>query len=1277
MMNKNHFSVLIFIISLSWLITTSPPTFAQSLATAPKESPGIDAQELEKLSLFTETFAFNENAPFTDSDIKLIQSVCPGIFVAQSLPSLLLLNAGDAASLRTCKERITSNLQNSGSILFFPNYLLPVLSPLTSALNSPSMAKQNQNTFSPSGNSAYASNAPGGFQNVPLSQSPGQNYNDPLAAAMQNYVYDPLKIVKAGSPDQTGYAFNYFNNNTIGSSLTHLTYVGPGPIKGEGSLIGTELNRPVIDVLAGQFLPYANLMPKSTKWLSLVGSIPNGQLGLGVCPGCRLERYAFNVFDFSKLKLYELGFYLNDIFDLINKLQTTNAHVVELDFGVPINIPFVNSAIQQYMQTYLSNANVVAPIGLDPSTYPLFIDPNIPWMPAATIPEIISVGSTGKRITGTNTIDPTQIADHSIQQSPDVVAPGTGIWVPDSFDAFGNPIYKEEDGTTHSVAFISGILGLWWSYLLDNPSKFPYLAQSPRKYQKQYFEQLLYRTAADLGAPGFDNIFGYGQPDAARGLFLMEEDEKNSLAPNLTQGYHEWPQDNPGGLIFNLAQGRFKGVVPHTSADINAAYTFGGCGSLKLSTIKVDVKKPKLDFYLDKFSAQVVGVQGDVINVRLTYEPYVLVKFDFELYTVLNCILFQTPFEMTATIDYDRNAPAVVQDVYLRLGEKGYETLSYSTKHPLRKFDVQVNSRFPKWVNKEIEDEIREELDNYALSYILGSINLFFSQVDTPLKDMTEKIFNASLLVNRDPNPTVEFYNRLRNSKAPFVSSPNLRYFDLSTKFIHDANQSSQTTPVLHAPVLYYADGVNPPLVNPLKPSSPINYPPNPVDASIYYGTELANYELLAAYSQGAFSRQHNPLMNQQVFTVIPLGHPDKVQVRLDNDMPAPPSIQYFNNTDPKGYIGNVHASFQISLSYQYQKNNTTKSHATACTLDADIPVLATSLYKDPSTETDEKLAMSYFHEKLVPDGQAATMTAQGCSFDTDGVLDAIDLEIFARNTFMQGVLRVLHSLSFYKIGSDANLGKWGGMAWALDLANITSQAAVGQDIFKNILDEVQFDLDLGYTKFRDYYSNFQKNGDHVVRSGPSAIRTAVPPPAASLQYSVSQQFHPLDKKIIRHVVKADFTPLGANEEATVSPNRYYREGFNSYQNYQLTPQNMAKALVVEDHWQARLMQGSGPIPQQFIYTVYEGAALSQPFKLSGTSRNQDLTFSDLCDPEIAVNFFYDGKKPAINSYKVGPYAEDSIFSPQDFPRPVQKCDPTTNAPLDPYNQPPGQGTLE
>ena len=49
--------------------------------------------------------------------------------------------------------------------------------------------------------------------------------------------------------------------------------------------------------------------------------------------------------------------------------------------------------------------------------------------------------------------------------------------------------------------------------------------------------------------------------------------------------------------------------------------------------------------YLDKFSAQVVGVQGDVINVRLTHEPYVLVKFDFKFYTVLNCILFQTPLK--------------------------------------------------------------------------------------------------------------------------------------------------------------------------------------------------------------------------------------------------------------------------------------------------------------------------------------------------------------------------------------------------------------------------------------------------------------------------------------------------------------------------------------------------------------------------------------------------------------------------------------------------------
>jgi len=76
----------------------------------------------------------------------------------------------------------------------------------------------------------------------------------------------------------------------------------------------------------------------------------------------------------------------------------------------------------------------------------------------------------------------------------DLVAPGVAIWTPDSAN---DNDYGSPEGTSYSCPLVSGVCGLLWS---ERPTLSP-----------NDVERILKLGAEDIGAPGIDDVFGYGR----------------------------------------------------------------------------------------------------------------------------------------------------------------------------------------------------------------------------------------------------------------------------------------------------------------------------------------------------------------------------------------------------------------------------------------------------------------------------------------------------------------------------------------------------------------------------------------------------------------------------------------------------------------------------------------------------------------------------------------------------------------------------------------------
>ena len=98
----------------------------------------------------------------------------------------------------------------------------------------------------------------------------------------------------------------------------------------------------------------------------------------------------------------------------------------------------------------------------------------------------------------------------------DISAPGVNI-----LSTWLNDTYAYESGTSMATPHVSGLLALLMSkYPSDNASQ---------------LESIIYKTAIDLGTPGWDPYYGWGRIDAASAIYGLQQDnvQANIVAPSV------------------------------------------------------------------------------------------------------------------------------------------------------------------------------------------------------------------------------------------------------------------------------------------------------------------------------------------------------------------------------------------------------------------------------------------------------------------------------------------------------------------------------------------------------------------------------------------------------------------------------------------------------------------------------------------------------------------------------------------------------------------------
>ncbi len=947
-----------------------------------------------------------------------------------------------------------------------------------------------------------------------------------------------------------------------------------------------------------------------------------GVYGIGGCPDCNFERYLFNVTSQNPI------IFLTDLLATMEDLAANStSQVVNIGLGVP-DLPQIREYLEEYIDSLSQRANIVASAGMDPTISSG--GPGPEWYPAAD-ERVIGVGATGA-ITGT-TINPLAIADYT-NDNPDVVAPGTQIYVPTAFTGNGNATYELKDGTGSSTALVSSVLGLLWSEYLETPRNFPRIRNLSQAEKVEYFKNLIENTATDLGAPGPDSVFGHGLVNAQSALETMVNDQAPDVAPGLTKGFQEWRQDQAGGIVWQSAVSRFN-TTPRTTGKINESGTFGRCAIASAwDEIKVELSRPRFTYSLENFTAtaQILEPENRV-KVMMSYRPVVRGYVRGDYYTWLTCFI-GIGIGLTINFSYGENAAPAQQEIYFKLENGRYEIQDSRIVEPAnRVWAFGVVNSLPNWVSNWIVRQI----EDFGEFDILDNVQMLYPGVHADISDMIEKVFNKTLFADQGNQSATEyFFSRLEPvaSPKPGLSSPR--------DFNHQG-RISQSKYLERTPEPLYRNNISR-MTSQLPVSSPFVYSsPNLGDTSVYVGEHFYNNLLRQMYASGAFHAPYNPLLRDVSFRTIPLGHPDYVNFTINGvNTVHQPIFTPFAQVDPNDNIGEVLYFVNINFNYNFTRNGNPYTYNHPLLIEFHTPVMIASMYKKDD-ETTGVLGPSKFYSKLVPDEHQ--LTIHGFVPDPEGVLTEQDVKVLLLNTLGMGFTRALNAPSEFMVGVDANVGSRGGIKYILEQANQLYQESEGRDLFIDLQDMDLFNLNLGYlgpgTSTPGY---FQSSTNHYTKYfDPVIFRAAAPDPKASVNTPQRMfMYHPLDSNVVANNVFATFSVPNSFEEVTVSPNRKFRIGFPPSATNRRASMgiNIAEQLFV-----ATLLGGGGPASGNYL--ALQG--VHQEYEVSGNARHvNELNFSKECDEAFKVQFDYHGSIPVIEEYYLGPYGERPIWGDKD-----------------------------
>jgi hypothetical protein len=230
---------------------------------------------------------------------------------------------------------------------------------------------------------------------------------------------------------------------------------------------------------------------------SLIAAQQDGTGVMGVDPNVAIKLY--NPFDTTGTASW------NDVALGINTLYQKGAHVVNASLGVPgtvLSQEWVSILTGPLLSNHSQDLVIVKAAGNEGVAQ----TDNVPWLSSLQVPQNLilvgSVGPTGQISSFSNTPGNACFTVAGICNEQDklmyryIVAPGENILVSD-----GQGGVTRMSGTSFAAPLVTGAIALLYS-------RWPWLQNhAPETVQ------IILRSAKDLGAPGVDPVYGWGELD--------------------------------------------------------------------------------------------------------------------------------------------------------------------------------------------------------------------------------------------------------------------------------------------------------------------------------------------------------------------------------------------------------------------------------------------------------------------------------------------------------------------------------------------------------------------------------------------------------------------------------------------------------------------------------------------------------------------------------------------------------------------------------------------
>ncbi|MDC0357552.1 S8 family serine peptidase [Oligoflexia bacterium] len=1044
-------------------------------------------------------------------------------------------------------------------------------------------------------------------------------FNKPVIASLvvndpdqQWYMSEPTGIAYTPiSPNSPNLSQATAHDITSGSSQVKVAVIDLNPDELQSQM--ADLPAPNFSYVANPRTP--NILPgmdHGTQVSAVIFSQQNNGLGIsGVCPQCAWHAYSLHTILDPQL----VGGRLSDLMSMLNKINQSDAQIVNMSWGMPESDPHLSLALRDLVDNGKLLFAAAGNLALATPMYP------------ASDEKVVGVGAIqSDDLSGISTI-----WNYSNWGS-EIVAPGHRIVLPRGISApTGTAIfYSIHSGTSFASPHVAGVAALVMSEILERPAAYPYSSSLSSVDLATHIRSILNRSATDMGLPGKDYVFGNGLVNGYEALRTLESDNAPTLAPDLVQGISEWTQGSPGQPFLSRFQQRLSSTQPIVEYSIERSDRHGSCifhGSYKF-------RQPKATTVINSAQIQYSpSLGGDLLTVTVTADIDMRFsqRVDFAPQNPLECIVGWDHNTFTVAWNGSPSNTTTFNITY-RLRASGYERIAYQRTLPIR----TLNYTFPTTGNglsghyASFLNTVEPVLEMMESAYVLE------------LLAMTDEIVKATLSFDRLHTAN---YTKLRTQDSPAATDILLPVQGNPTArstYLHDsANNQSESQLGVRAPKSSYQAGIAPMPAAP--PTMPVSFQGSALDADVYTHENFYNSLLENYYARGQFSYLHNSFLTTLVQTETSLSGAG-IAIQMDAELAHAPTLTWLTPNTPNDPVtGEITALVLTNVAIPAPV-----PYTAAHVVEFRVPITKRNIYKDRSLEKSGEARSSYYEERITPDFFAAEvrlLTGSGSPLSeiSPGVpLDEREYEIFFKETLGFQIVRQYASLSGWRTLADKQLGSYG----CLDdgLLGLSQQFSVVLNGIEavTITDRYNcFDLDLGswlpiQSPAHSAVNNFSRRELRFMR------REAKPMPFAD--YAAAPQTfnmsHPTAANhfatYILHAVQATLTS-GAEEVHT------YFDGIASSDYAGLEREQV---YLYEQLWQAHQMPSGTSNGTRSISKWVPNTSGAYLYEVITRPRNvEQLNVGDVCLPNLQFQFSYQSGVPPYLMYAAwaSDYNEASI----------------------------------